>query len=103
MCGGGLNPMKAIGSLFGGGGGSSGGGMFAKLLARVTTPPPSEPTPTEQVGEPQTVSSQIGAGATPAVTLGQRRKPRSLLSLVGIGSPGAATVAQPTLKPTLGG
>jgi hypothetical protein len=94
MCSGGsfLNPFKAVqavGSLFSGGG--SGGGSPLMKAA-------------QPIGQQDSTAAQIGApGATPAAMF-QRRKPRSLLSMVGgLGMPDTASVGQPTLKPTLGG
>jgi hypothetical protein len=87
-----LNPFKAVqavGSLFSGGG-SGGGSPLAKAA--------------QPIGQQDSTAAQIGApGATPGAIF-QRRKPRSLLSMVGgIGMPDTASVGQPTLKPTLGG
>jgi hypothetical protein len=58
----------------------------------------------QPIGQQDSTAAQIGApGATPAAMF-QRRKPRSLLSMVGgLGMPDTASVGQPTLKPTLGG
>jgi hypothetical protein len=82
MCGGTLG--KALGT--GGGGGSS-------PLKKVV----------EEIGMPATVDTQIGAGAGTTGQVVQRRKPRSLLSMSGMGGgDGGASVVGPALKATLG-
>jgi hypothetical protein len=54
------------------------------------------------VGQPDTAKTQIGDSGAAAV-VGQKRKPRSLLSGTALGDSSAAPVAAVTAKPTLGG